>query len=1500
MRARVAERLGRLSAEQRAVVEGIATSGRRVDVLIGYAGTGKTWTARALASTWRTATGRPVLGLTTAQTAADVLRGDGADLDHAINIARWLDKVDRRKAGLSAGQLVLVDEFSMVSTEHLARIERLARAAGAKVVLVGDDQQLAAIETGGAGRMLAERLGAHRLTEVRRFSEQWEREASVRLRAGAADVLTEYDAHGRIVGGRREQMEQDAYRGYVADYLAGYQSLLLATTNEQAAQLSGWVREDLVRAGRVDDGVTAALRDGNRVGAGDLVQARRNDVDVALPTAGRALNNRDSLRVRRVGGAGGVTADVLDEDGNEIDEIELDAGYVREEVQLGYAVTLHATQGRTVDTCHSLLDSTLTRMALYVAMTRARLRGVGYVAVEQDRQADLRSGPEQSADRAAAVLGEAADPAGAGERRTWREVLTDVIERTEPDQTAVEAMLAEAERPRHMGHLSAMWIDLTRTHAEGAWIDQAVAAGALDAGLAGELRTSGAAAPLGRLLHRVAMSGRDPHAVLAAAAGQRSMAGAEDVGRVLIARITEQASARGIELDQLTPGEQQIAGSWAERTGDLGGARGQQRADVAAAMDARTAELAGAAAETTPAWLATILGAAPQAGEPGDRLWRHRAGRVLAWREMAGVTDEIDPIGPRPSPTQPEQLAAWLSAYDALGRDSQARDVAGASIGELCRLRAAYQRAAAWAPPYVADQLRETTIQAREHEAEAVWLRAAAAATSDVTEREVWGRQAGVHAELAGELAARRDTLAEAHEARRAWLTATRDERERALRADAELRRRPGVDAAALPPLDAEADAGVEPADLAAAVAVEGQLEIDFADADDRQLELPVTGPWTGLTGPAGPEQPGPVEPGPDVEPGLTSADQAPSRRDRALAALADAAEWYRQQLAAPAGQGARGYLEGRDLGHVLAEDSLWQVGYAGTGWHDLYNHLRAAGYEDAELDAAGLVSRTRRGGLVDRFRGRIMIPIRDADGVVIGFAGRAEPGNDSRAKYVNSPASELYDKSAVLFGLGDQRRALAEGAQPALMEGYLDVIAAAPKAGRDGPAQVVPVATGGTALTDQHVALLREAADDGRALAVTFDDDAAGQRAAVRAHDKLGGWSGPVTAPELPAGTDPGDLAAEPERLAGILTDRRRLLVDVAIGADLDADEARRRSSLIAYLGEQLTGEQISERARLSWSGVDPADLDRRIPEPVEVHWDDGGRDRPAAWRTASGGEIPAAQADRIEAQFQAELRRGRARDEDRERLAADIAARVDTTHPARVAEISRGRAALERAIPDCADADRDAYMSAVLAGELPAELAPAAGRAEAATQAWTATDEQGRPRGWSWVSSTGRWQLTDDMTPDAADAEPEARPGPGQLTITGEIEASGDDRAAARALAKARAAGRTVEAGRAQQRAEQERRRRAERDLDAQRSRPEAARREQQRVDAERDRLERRAADIAAADNLPPEAAAALQRSARREAEAQPARGAGRHSEITRRPPPQRGRGPGAGRGR
>ncbi|HEY7323983.1 MAG TPA: DNA primase [Streptosporangiaceae bacterium] len=222
---------------------------------------------------------------------------------------------------------------------------------------------------------------------------------------------------------------------------------------------------------------------------------------------------------------------------------------------------------------------------------------------------------------------------------------------------------------------------------------------------------------------------------------------------------------------------------------------------------------------------------------------------------------------------------------------------------------------------------------------------------------------------------------------------------------------------------------------------------------------------------------------------------QEQSHRRRLIEAHKAAAEFYAAQLDTPAAATGRDFLSSR--GFEIADARRFGVGYAPAEWEALTRHLRGRGFTEAELLAGGLVSQGRRGP-IDRFRGRLMWPIADLTGDVIAFGARKLAADEDGPKYLNSPETPLFKKSSVLYGADLARREIAQHRQAVVVEGYTDVMAC--HLAGIGTA----VATSGTSFGDGHITILRRLLmDDSQfrgEVIFTFDGDAAGQRAALRA----------------------------------------------------------------------------------------------------------------------------------------------------------------------------------------------------------------------------------------------------------------------------------------------------------------------------------------------------------------------------------------------------------------
>jgi DNA primase len=292
-------------------------------------------------------------------------------------------------------------------------------------------------------------------------------------------------------------------------------------------------------------------------------------------------------------------------------------------------------------------------------------------------------------------------------------------------------------------------------------------------------------------------------------------------------------------------------------------------------------------------------------------------------------------------------------------------------------------------------------------------------------------------------------------------------------------------------------------------------------------------------------------------------------RRARLVAAVEKAVDWYHERLlAAPDASVARKYL--RERGLTGDEVRAFRVGWAPEAWDEMVKSLKLP--DDVVRDT-GLGYLTRSGRQTDAFRGRILFPIFDANGDAVGFGGRDMPGGEG-PKYKNTPETALYQKSKLLYALNWSKARIVTDDRAIVCEGYTDVIGFA----RVGlPAAV---ATCGTALTEEHVRLLRRYA---RRIVLAFDADSAGQAAAERFYQWERDHEIEVSVADLPAGVDPADLAgSDPDRLVAAVEQAVPFLkfrVDrVLLAAKLETAEGRARAAEAAI---EVIREHPSELVR-------------------------------------------------------------------------------------------------------------------------------------------------------------------------------------------------------------------------------------------------------------------------------------------------------------------------------
>ena len=338
-----------------------------------------------------------------------------------------------------------------------------------------------------------------------------------------------------------------------------------------------------------------------------------------------------------------------------------------------------------------------------------------------------------------------------------------------------------------------------------------------------------------------------------------------------------------------------------------------------------------------------------------------------------------------------------------------------------------------------------------------------------------------------------------------------------------------------------------------------------------------------------------------------------PGTRQRLMDANRLAEAWFREQLATPEAQPGRDFLTSRGFDRQAA--AHFGVGYAPAGWDNLARYLRSSGYTEAELVDSGLCSRGGQDGrrVYDRFRGRLIWPIRDVTGATVGFGARKLLEEDQGPKYLNTPETPVFHKSQVLYGLDLAKREVARSHRIVVVEGYTDVMAA------HLSGVTTAVATCGTAFGADHVRVVRRLLGDvddpaagvvtgqgrearGGEVIFTFDGDAAGQKAALRAYAEDQRFATQTFVAVDPGGLDPCDLRMK-EGDSGIprLLSRRVPLFEFVIRTslshlDLDTSEGRVRglrsaAPVVAGIRDRALKREYTRRLA-GWLGLPDAEV--------------------------------------------------------------------------------------------------------------------------------------------------------------------------------------------------------------------------------------------------------------------------------------------------------------------
>lgn len=347
--------------------------------------------------------------------------------------------------------------------------------------------------------------------------------------------------------------------------------------------------------------------------------------------------------------------------------------------------------------------------------------------------------------------------------------------------------------------------------------------------------------------------------------------------------------------------------------------------------------------------------------------------------------------------------------------------------------------------------------------------------------------------------------------------------------------------------------------------------------------------------------------------------------RSRLLSANAAAAEFFVDQLATAGAAEGRKFLGERGFDKTAAQ--IFGIGYAPKAWSELRDHLKTMGFTEDEQLQAGLVSQGDK-GVYDRFRGRLVWPIRDVTGQVVGFGARKLFDDDQGPKYLNTPETPVYHKAQVLYGLDLAKRDIGKNRQVVVVEGYTDVMAA------HLSGVTTAVATCGTAFGVDHIKLIRRIMGDDSGLGeviFTFDPDAAGQKAALRAFSEEQRFSAQTYVAMAPEGLDPCDLrlGRGEQAVRDLLTSKipmfEFVITQILGNYNLDTVEGRvaalrEAAPVVADIRDAaLRPGYTRELARMT--GVDVEDATRAVSDATKAARNRGMQTNPAGSRQGYAG---------------------------------------------------------------------------------------------------------------------------------------------------------------------------------------------------------------------------------------------------------------------------------------
>ena len=1174
----VGEQELQLDAGQIALARQVATSDQVLTVGIGPAGAGKT-TAMRVATQAIARAGARTWGVTVSAAAAEQL--ETATGMPSVTIAKWLHEHRQGRLHIAPGDVIIVDEAGMASATDLAAITRTARNNGAFIRLVGDDRQLQAIGAGGALKMLTHEADVVRLDQLHRFTDEHEAAASLRLR-DQGDVEW-YLAQGRVHGGTVQHTHQHMVQAWTKDLERGDRVLMMATTNSSVDALNLLAQQRRIDEGHVNISSTITLADGAEAGVGDWILTRRNDRRLTTGTGRSFVKNGDRWTIQQIHSDGSI--EVVDDHDR---TCTLPADYVRQWSSLGYAVTVHRAQGRTVDSAHLLLDTTaIGHDAVYVGLTRGRTNNQVWAITDGTTAPDM-----------------------------LRHAAAKDTQATSARELIAQAQ-AEAEHPAHLVRILADMQRRADTHRYNQTLRREHPAVWVQVEDSPQLHRLHAA------LHDAEQQGFTPRRILHECA-ENLPDGVEAPAGLIAWRIrrhltlaAQHVARRGEMVRRFSHlSDLELAAQLHSASIDKTTALNQLKATKKTAWETEPVPATTKKGEQVPSWQHRPHGHLDDS-ELATQLREARGRAEAASRAITEIRRHIRQLLRDPDAPASEQLLANLDArlerlrndrYEATRTATQLReetttrhrldgpswhretvqreaatmperpgnlagDVDRAELGFVAvqelrkQLWVESQRrrfdprpgqverfgAPAWAisghgtdDPTMPSSWAAALTQMRHQVADAITTRGAALALDppdwatlylgpvpdEPAQRARWEQVAGQIETWRGLTEHTNPTIALPAPSRSKAVGAQAATWLHTLHAAASDLR---VGRPTPTPGDGPSDGGGEPSP---------PVPVPVLTAPATTTE-PGSGVRRAATEPAhriqharteAPPRREPTKAAPATAPVLTPAAELErdlvgvTSRERILDLTQQAAAFYQEQYV---GSGAAAYMCKR-LGTDLTDHPNIVVGHAPAGSR-LVQHLRRHGATDQELIDAGLAKPAQGGqGIIDVFRDRLVLGIHNLDGDLVGFVGRARPGADPRVpKYLNTPTTRAFHKSEVLFGLPEYQGLVAQGADLVRVEGPFDALAIT--LGTGGKA--VGVAPLGTALTEQQAHVI---ANQGARVWEATDTDAAGQAAAARDHELLvrhgiTAYDFPLLSPDGQPVKDPAELLARPGGAAAL-----------------------------------------------------------------------------------------------------------------------------------------------------------------------------------------------------------------------------------------------------------------------------------------------------------------------------------------------------------------------------